>query len=838
MTSIFIRTSRFTKLLLFVLLLLAAVFAAPYIGLGRNEEFILYKLLHITRGQVLACLTLLGLLLCLWRVMTFDVARAVDVPFLVSIGRATSRATVQAAATLFAKTEMRREAMIAATVAVFFALLFLVLLSKTRIIYEDLEVVQWSQIFIDYDLDWKTPRFSLAGNVLNHFGIQPPFNTNLSPLLGLAHAVGRNNNEIALSVVLFYCAMTLLLWFVGRKMELRAVACVIFAALAALIVTVPYGLDRLLYVVPPYLLTSTSVLTRYWEEVSILSLATSFLFFLLGQYRSSISNLALALGFGATFYIVVLSFPAAAFFSVPVIGLYCLAFLTTVENSTELLWKSGGGISLAVIVLLTNLPMFLRNLYSYTFGAYFSDSFKPITSWWVATWDTLALLKHTSMFTAFLYEPRVAFVLTVSVATAVFVALRSSGSLRRIAMAVVLCELGIILFGVANAFFLHNAVSLNYAEQLHLPFLVGFFVLLAMLVVATPAYRLEEVCRGFLERQEGSRLLRWILVNRWKFYFLVPVAAVLAHAAALPAQTGYHTSKYPPGEPPSVALLKQEVAVKVGEQFRGRVLTLAGMNRPDRDPNDEVIEVVRQYGYVLGNNHWLDLQYFNIPLANEFAHWTSPITFVFLRTFFGLRSDAFDKSVFYLRAFNERMARAMGIRLVVTDAAAIAGGTLVYETMAGETPLRIFRMDGVNLGQYSPIRLARISTAKEAIAALEAGSFDPGRDGLIEDQVPYEIVPGRLLSLSAEFGPSLSVRAESPGWSVLLLPFEYSSCLRLQSIKGQSARLIAVNLLQTGLLFDRAVEAKISYEFGPLDQPRCRDNDVKRADRLRLRDAL
>jgi hypothetical protein len=248
--------------------------------------------------------------------------------------------------------------------------------------------------------------------------------------------------------------------------------------------------------------------------------------------------------------------------------------------------------------------------------------------------------------------------------------------------------------------------------------------------------------------------------------------------------------------------------------------------------------VVRQYGYVLGNNHWLDLQYFNIPLVNDFGHWTSPITFVFLRTFFGLRSDPFDKSIFYLRAFNERMARAMGVRFVVTDAAAIPGGALVYEAMSGKIPLRIFRIDGANLGQYSPSRLARISTAKEAIAALEEGSFDPERDGLIEDQVPDEIVPGRLLSLSAEFGPALSVRAESPGWTVLLLPFEYSHCLRLQGIEGQSARLIPVNLLQTGLLFYRVVEAKISYRFGPLDQPRCRDSDLKRADRLRLRDAL
>jgi hypothetical protein len=158
--------------------------------------------------------------------------------------------------------------------------------------------------------------------------------------------------------------------------------------------------------------------------------------------------------------------------------------------------------------------------------------------------------------------------------------------------------------------------------------------------------------------------------------------------------------------------------------------------------------------------------------------------------------------------------------------------------MAGQAPLRIFRIDGVNLGQYSPVRLARISTAKEAIAALQSASFDPEHDGLIEHQIPDGIVPGRLLSLSAEFGPVLSVRAESMGWSLLLLPFEYSRCLRLEVQNGGSARLIPVNLQQTGLLFERRIEGRISYRFGPLDQPRCRAEDRQRADRLQLHAAL
>ena len=61
--------------------------------------------------------------------------------------------------------------------------------------------------------------------------------------------------------------------------------------------------------------------------------------------------------------------------------------------------------------------------------------------------------------------------------------------------------------------------------------------------------------------------------------------------------------------------------------------------------------------------------------------------------------------------------------------------------------------------------------------------------------------------MTVDLGPTLIVRATSPGRSLLILPFDYSHCLRLEAAGG-GARLIPVNLQQTGLLFEERVEAK------------------------------
>ena len=64
----------------------------------------------------------------------------------------------------------------------------------------------------------------------------------------------------------------------------------------------------------PFVFVSQATLTRVYEELGILSLTTAILFFWVGQRRTFVANAALAIAFAAACYVVLLAYPALAFF--------------------------------------------------------------------------------------------------------------------------------------------------------------------------------------------------------------------------------------------------------------------------------------------------------------------------------------------------------------------------------------------------------------------------------------------------------------------------------------------------------------------------------------------
>ncbi len=726
-----------------------------------------------------------------------------------------------------------------AAAAVIFFLIFLVFLWRNLSSLQSEFDTRFLHANLDYDINWSTPLFSLTGNVLNHFDMQLPLNSNLSPLFVVAHLAGPRL-EIAVSQALFYIALALIFWAVGRLFRLRAIPLAIFSGLTSLIMTIPFGLDSLIPFLPPFLFISQAVLTRFWFDATVMILATIVLFFWIGRSPTMYRNIAVGLAFAVACYGVLLVYPVMAVFSVPVLFIYCLVFLTTAENYRELLWKLAVGGALAGAMLLTNIPVFFKNLYSYAFGAYFLPA--------MSNTDPFQYLENASIATAYTYDLRVQLVFLVSFVMACICIVRYAGPLKRVALGVVACEIVILILSLINYLFFQFPVSLYYAEQIHAPLIVAFFVLCLIACFRILLIRIGEVGRSALGRFKACDFAGLIVRLRLQLGALSTVV-ILVFCAVVPLELGTRGSIFPPTKPPSVEIIESEIGLKSGGSFRGRALALAKLSDEENldiersDTLNPLITAVfrifeERYGKYLGNDHWIDLLPFNIPIVNEYAHWTTPVNFLFLRTFFGHREDRVEKALFVLREYNERIARAIGVRLVVTNADTIPGGSLVYETIVGGVPLRLFRVEHTNIGQYSPTNPIIIQTASGIIAAMTDSSFDPERDVLVEEQIQGPIVGGTLLSLTTESGAVLSIGAVSSGKSLLLLPFEYSHCLKLETLDGTSARLVAANLQQTGLLFEHSVSARITYRFGPLDQPQCRGDDLMRADRLKLRDAL
>ena len=481
--------------------------------------------LGITRGSEFLFLSILAALACLVGLLSLEVLANSETVDAFTLMRTLRSAARDIKSKLFASGQtgdLHADWSTCAAIVMFFIAAFTVFLFKNAAHFGDQTDFVWHQIFLDYDLDWKTPTFSLGANILNNFGIQLPLNTHLSPLIALSH-LATPRFEVIVAVSLFYVAMGGLFWCVGRTMGLRPVPCLVFAGLVTLIVTIPSGLEKFLLVTPPFLLTHLMILGLWWREAAILTLWSVFLFFLLGQRISVVANSALALGFATLCLAVLLAYPEAAIFCLPIFGFYCFAFLLTARDRKEMLWKTAAAGVLCCCFLLMNLPQFFYNLYSYAFGAYFPTL--------VSNQSSGQLIAAVSLAT-FIPDFRTVSITVVADMTLLFLATLSSGGLRRIAIAVLLCEFGIVAAGIVNALTFRLPVFFFYCEQIHLAFLVAFFLLFLMaatiMFVGRGVFALRAVDQYFNIPSE-----RWAERYSTALSIAVPCLALVAYAISV-----------------------------------------------------------------------------------------------------------------------------------------------------------------------------------------------------------------------------------------------------------------------------------------------------------------
>ena len=817
----------FIRIAVFVLLFIAfaLVLFAPWVGLGEKYDFILYRNAGVSRGDAVSWL--------LWFAAFYIVLECVPAAFSYvrthgiyaaanSLWANGSAAAAQLAGPGDGRVslgEIWRIAILGAAFAAATALF----ISKDLWLFGAAPDLHWWQSMVDYGIDWGTPIFSFGANLLYNFGIQTPLKGQLLPIEGIAHLFPIES-RLPATIAIYFVVAALLFWIVGTLFRLSLFYRTLFAGLVALLLTIPLGLDHVLPFLPPMFLTHQFVAAFWWGEAPILMLLAVILFLLIGCQRSFVKNACASAGFGLGAFAVVLSYPTGAVFFVPMMALYCLALFVTSENRRELLWKAAASVLVLAIMIVVRVPQFLYNLFSYAFGAYFFQ-FCP---------DGISL-PGNFLFLSHINDLRGLFFYLVSFAALAVAALKGHGALRRLAIAALVCEAGIIVVTTLNLWIWQAPLAGTYAELAHAPLWASFFVL-AMLVVAR---MLDERGVQWASKAVSTRppALKLAVEHRaWLYGSILALLTVVYWVRNHPGLPYF--ADYPPNEPPSVRFLERELALKPGSAFRGRLLVLMP---PAADEPLHWVSLYEnlsfKYGRPLGNDHYFDVLPFGIPTMNEYAYWTGPPTFAFHRVFFGREDEVFGRGWFVLSQFDPKIARLVGVRMVLTDGGDIPGATPAYTERVGDNDLRIFRLDDTNAGQYSPIRPRRAETAAEAIQAIKSENFDPKTDVVTETEISVDLQPATRVAVTVDRGPTLIVRASSPGWSLLALPFEFSHCLRLHTDQG-TAQLIPVNLQQTGLLFRGDVTAEITYRFGLFQDSRCRAEDLMRADRLQLKDAL
>jgi hypothetical protein len=305
-------------------------------------------------------------------------------------------------------------------------------------------------------------------------------------------------------------------------------------------------------------------------------------------------------------------------------------------------------------------------------------------------------------------------------------------------------------------------------------------------------------------------------------------AAIMAVAVAsiVPAVPIAKTHKYPKGfvpywhedwtdEPELRQFLSNNIGLSVDHQFRGSIFFYTF-----------------QYNEFLTlDNLWVD----HVPTANEYSQLITPQAIYFIHQLFK-RNLSVDLNWFrpWINtaggsfALLFRTFPALGVRYVGGfEQFHVAG---VEELPSVSLPRRgprsppgqwvIHEIPDVNLGNYSPTEVTSVRSAAEIVAALSAANFDFTRQVVLSTEIHDRLVPARDTKLSVIRG-GLHFSGRSDGTSLVVLPLQYSNCLRA---RDDRARLVRANLIMTGVIFSAAVDTDILFDYG-IFSPKCRRAD-------------
>jgi len=427
---------------------------------------------------------------------------------------------------------------------------------------------------------------------------------------------------------------------------------------------------------------------------------------------------------------------------------------------------------------------------------------------------------------------------------------------RRVGLAVIITEFMLISLWVVNLFTdFWIGSSIWYFEV----FLFPFFAMGCCYILVTLFSRLWRVIRS-------SRLpLVWQRMPSFLNILLLAVLPGIALGYAFtkgPAikQANQESSLlkwgvYPGSQTEITRFLKSEIGLVPGQPFRGRSATMLGFILPKERSAEKIWQLSYFPLFATGNYHdgpglWQD----DIPTLVEYNPLMTPAYFAVMRRFFTEASDKVGRSIVLMRRVDPRMLKVLGVRFLLTDAR--IDGAQLRMRMQISTPredrarlglselelehfdIYLYELTDVNVGQFSPTRFKVIPDAAKILAALSDSSLALEQTVIVDQPLPDGLTTATLKTFSVD-RDRYRVRAVSNGPAMLLLPIEFSRCLKVSSrTGGVLPRLFRADLLLTGILFEHELDADISFYSGPFSNSRCRLDDLADANKMDMRNAF
>jgi hypothetical protein len=267
---------------------------------------------------------------------------------------------------------------------------------------------------------------------------------------------------------------------------------------------------------------------------------------------------------------------------------------------------------------------------------------------------------------------------------------------------------------------------------------------------------------------------------------------------------------------PQQLTLKDSLELGENRELRGRVALFMGTVEGSARNDDENL------------SRYLNTQLvpISVPVLDEYSHGVTAQFIWFTREFLVDRSESRVRGFVPIRRADLKILRMMGVtHLISTDHVSGSKNSTAYETSP-----RLISVIG-NKVWHSPTKVVVAKEFEGIATELKKGSFDPSVFVVRGPEVAgYRSSFAQVSSarVSIENG-AIRVQSFSEGESLLVLPIEFSNCLRLEG----SGALVRVNGIFTGLEFSKRLDATLRYQYLPGLLSNCRLEDFNQYKDLR-----
>jgi hypothetical protein len=678
---------------------------------------------------------------------------------------------------------------------------------------------------IKYNFEWTRPTINASINPLQGLGgLAFPFNFWLSPSCLINHLFYDND----VSPILIYSVITIELfiavYWLGSCLRLDNFVKLLAAWLSAIFIM-------------PFILPANSggllsfyaisgIIPDAVEGIALVSLILGLII------QLDLSRFRLALGWCVPISLLIVylivQFPVHCILSLPLIGLFSLYWLSRQILRFDGFYKMGA--CLVVLYCPSILPcIFAAGWFIDCPATLFPHDFLPDRP----TWVFISILFHGPCHIGWMGS----LIFCTGLIGAIVSIVRTRGTLKNVAIFYIVYSTLLVGAGVFFSFVYtkYRVPSALYYEWFIWPIMFlytsvllqagGVFIAdkgrLLFRAWSPTAFCEAESWRVYIFHR--LRQLRWPIHGSFLggcgVGLIVAAIGVVIFQASAAAPI---LLAYPPARTGLIAHLGEKVGLSPGSDWRGCVATLTQAQKPDGTASGTSwpdqwawdSEIWEETG---SEYRSICLWWLNIPTLFQNSSTISPDYYFMMTRLFANPSDAQIRSVLVLTHPNINLLRLFGVRILITDHLLSSDPKLqIMPEMNLPRNLYFYELQESNLTGFSPAKITRCSSAKDTLTEMSGVDFDPFREVITYENIPFELTPASGQKI-VWHPNAVNITASAPDMCLLVIPFQYSNCVRIKSnIKSTfKPRLIRIDMALTGVLFSKNLDIVISPHYGP-----------------------